>query len=312
MGLPVLFIVGPTAVGKSALAVHLALRFGGEIVNADSRQVYRGMDIGTAKPLPDDRARVPHHLIDIVEPDQEFSLARFLELARSAIQDIHGRGGLPIVAGGTGQYVWALLEGWQVPEVPPDPRLRRDLEEMGRREGPDALYKRLRDVDPEAASRIDPRNQRRVIRGLEIYHAAGSTAPSSRRKRPPPYLPFVIGLTLERNALYDRIDRRVDEMLERGLVPEVKELLRTGYSPDLPCMSSMGYREVALFLQGELTLDEAAQRAKYETHRFARRQHTWFRSDDSRIRWLEAAPGVDLDAVTLVEDFLRGPAGVVK
>ena len=312
MGLPVLFIVGPTAVGKSALAVHLALRFGGEIVNADSRQVYRGMDIGTAKPLPDDRARVPHHLIDIVEPDQEFSLPRFLELARSAIQDIHGRGGLPIVAGGTGQYVWALLEGWQVPEVPPDPRLRRDLEEVGRREGPDALYKRLRDVDPEAASRIDPRNQRRVIRGLEIYHAAGSTAPSSRRKRPPPYLPFVIGLTLERNALYDRINRRVDEMLERGLVPEVKELLRTGYSPDLPCMSSMGYREVALFLQGELTLDEAAQRAKYETHRFARRQHTWFRSDDSRIRWLEAASGVDLDAVTLVEDFLRGPAGVVK
>ncbi len=298
--------------GKSALAIHLALRFGGEIINADSRQVYRGMDIGTAKLPPEDQAQVPHHLIDIVEPDEEFHLARFLELARNAIHDIHDRDRLPIVAGGTGQYVWALLEGWQVPEVAPDPQLRRDLEDIGRREGAEALYNRLLDADPEAASRIDPRNQRRVIRALEIHNAAGPAGPSSRRKRPPPYRPLVIGLTMERAALYQRTDRRLDEMLERGLVSEVKGLLSRGCDPNVPCMSSIGYREVILYLQGELNLEEATQRAKYETHRFARRQHAWFRSDDPRIHWLEASAGVNQKAATLVESFLKETDGCGK
>ena len=304
-GASVLFVVGPTAVGKSALALHLALAFNGEIVNADSRQVYRSMDIGTAKPSPGNRERVRHHLIDILDPDQDFSLAVFLHMAREAVQDIQNRGKLPIVAGGTGQYIWALLEGWQVPHVPPHARIRRELEDEARRDGADALYQRLREVDPQTASMMDPRNLRRVIRALEIYLTTGAAPSSLRRKHAPSHRSFVIGLTLDRKALYGKIDRRVDDMLRRGLVEEVQDLLRAGYSPGLPCMASMGYREAALYLNGELTLEEASQRIKYETHRFARRQYAWFRPADPRIHWVEAGLDVDRRAEDLAEKFLR-------
>ena len=288
---PVLSIVGPTAVGKSALALHLAQVFDGEIVNADSRQVYRLMDIGTAKPSPEDRSKVPHHLVDILDPDQEFSLALFLDLAGGAIQDIRSRGKLPIVTGGSGQYIWALLEGWDVPNVPPDTRLRQKLEERGRREGASALHRSLSEVDPETASRIDARNLRRMIRALEVHHAVGLSPSVLPRKRPPPYNPLVIGLTMSREALYGRIDRRVDEMLERGLVGEVRDLLGMGYSQNLPCMSGMGYREIALHLGGEYSLEEVSQRIKYDTHRYARHQYAWFRLGDPRICWLKPGPG---------------------
>ncbi len=304
-GASVLFVVGPTAVGKSALALHLALAFNGEIVNADSRQVYRSMDIGTAKPSPGNRERVRHHLIDILDPDQDFSLAVFLHMAREAVQDIQNRGKLPIVAGGTGQYVWALLEGWQVPHVPPHARIRRELEDEARRDGADALYQRLREVDPQTASMMDPRNLRRVIRALEIYLTVGVAPSSLRRKQAPPYHSFIIGLTLDRKALYGKIDRRVDDMLGRGLVEEVQGLLHVGYSPGLPCMASMGYREAALYLNGELTLEEAAQRIKYETHRFARRQYAWFRLADPRIHWVESRLDMERQAEALAKKFLR-------
>ncbi len=302
---PLIVILGPTAVGKSNLALRLALAFNGEIVNADSRQVYRLMDIGTAKPSLEDQGQVPHHLIDILNPDQEFSLALFLELAHQAIQDIHRRGKLPIATGGTGQYIWALLEGWQVPHAPPNARLRQELEEKAKQGGTEALYKRLSEIDPETASRVDPRNLRRVIRALEIYHSTGKAPSAVRRKQPPPYHRLIIGLTTTREDLYRRIDRRVDEMLEKGLVAEVHDLLRMGYSSASPCMSSMGYREIALHLRGEFTLEEAARRIKYETHRFARHQYAWFRLSDPRIHWLEVGPDLDLEAEALVKEFLN-------
>ena len=306
---PLIAIVGPTAVGKSALAMDLASAFDGEIVSADSRQVYRHMDIGTAKPSLADRARVVHHLVDILDPDQSFSLALFLELAHRAIHDIRGRDKLPIVCGGTGQYLWALLEGWQVPRVPPNPQVRRDLEREALSEGPAVLHDRLARLDPESASRIDPRNVRRVIRALEVHDATATAPPEPQRTAPPPYRPLTIGLTTDRQELYRRIDSRVDDMIERGLVEEVRNLLQMGHPPASPSTSSMGYLETAMYLRGELTIEEATQRIKYVTHRFARRQHAWFRLSDPRIRWLKADASMYRQARELVEQYLREGRG---
>ena len=286
-----LAIVGPTAAGKSALAMRLATSVPTEIVNADSRQVYRHMDIGTAKPSPEEREAVPHHLIDIVGPDQEYSLALFLQRATDAIRDIHKRGVLPVLVGGTGQYVWALLEGWRVPRVPPDPGLRLSLEERARSSGPEALYTELTKKNPEAAARIDARNVRRVIRALEVWYAAPDARPETAQK--PTYETRVIGLTMERSALYRRIDKRVDAMIAAGWVDEVRSLLERGYGPELPSMSSVGYGELVRHLNGELSLDEAVERIKGRTHRFARHQYAWFRPGDERIRWFNAETGLD-------------------
>ena len=221
-----LAVVGPTAVGKSALALELAETLGGEIVSADSRQVYRCMDVGTAKPSATDRARVPHHLVDVVDPDQEYSFALFLRQAAAAIRNIRARGRLPILAGGSGQYVWGLLEGWTPPSVPPDPDLRRRLEAQAQERGYAALHARLREIDPEAAARIDPRNVRRVVRALEVACAArrrGEAHPASpRKKESPPFDSLVLGLYMDRQALYQRIDRRVDAMIEAGWLDEVR------------------------------------------------------------------------------------------
>ena len=301
---PVIFIVGPTAVGKSGLALTLARTFDGEIIGADSRQVYRLMDIGTAKPSSEDRAEIRHHLIDILDPDQEFSLALFLDLAHQAIQDIHGRDKLPIVVGGTGQYIWALLEGWQVPHIPPNPELRQELEERANREGPDSLHRTLYEIDAETASKINPHNLRRVIRALETYYATGIAPSTLRRKQSLLHHHLIIGLTTSREDLYGMIDSRVDEMLANGLVDEVRSILDMGCSLELPCMSSMGYKETALHLMGELTLEEASQRIKYETHRFARRQYAWFRLKDPRIHWLEVDDNPGPRAEALVRGLL--------
>ena len=292
MNTKLLGIVGPTAAGKSALAMRLATSVPAEIVNADSRQVYRHMDIGTAKPSLEEREAVRHHLIDIVGPDQEYSLALFLQRATDAIRDIRKRGVLPILVGGTGQYVWALLEGWRVPRVPPDPGLRLSLEERARISGPEALYAELTEKNPEAAARIDARNVRRVIRALEVWHAAPDARPETARK--PLFDARVIGLTMERSALYRRIDERVDSMIEAGWVDEVLSLLDRGYGPDLPSMSSVGYDELVLHLNDELSLEEAVERIKGRTHRFARHQYAWFRPGDDRIRWFDTK--TDLDA----------------
>ena len=287
--------------GKSALALHLAEAFDGEIVNADSRQVYRYMDIGTAKPSPEEWQRVPHHLIDILDPDQEFTLATFLELAKKAIEDIHRRGRLPVLVGGTGQYVWALLEGWKVPRVAPDPSLRQKLEAKGR----DALYRELEEVDPDSASSIGPTNVRRMVRALEVYYLTGVPFSRTRRKGDTPFRSLVLGLTVPRQELYRRVDGRVDIMLSEGWLDEVKGLLDRGYSPDLPSLSSLGYQELVSHLRGETSLSEAVERVKYNTHRFARHQYAWFRLKDPRIRWLEIGPEAAKEADAAVERFLR-------
>lgn len=278
-------IVGPTGVGKSRLALHLAQVFNGEIVSADSRQVYRYMDIGTAKPTAQELALVPHHLISIVNPDEDFSLAQYQQRAYSAIGDIQQRGRLPLLVGGSGLYVWSVLEGWEIPLVPPDPEFRRSLEETASRLGGLELYQELVKVDPTAAERIDPRNVRRTIRALEVYRARESTIPP--RKKAPPFETLIIGLTADRVELYRRTDDRVGRMVEQGLVAEVEMLVKKGYGFSLPSMSGIGYKQIGMFLRGELTLDAAIEKIKTETHRFVRHQYAWFRLKDERIHWFD-------------------------
>lgn len=284
---PVIAIVGPTAVGKTALSLEMAEALGGEIVSADSRQIYRFMDIGTDKPSPEDRRRVPHHLIDIVDPDQPLTLAQYQRMARDAIADIHQRGRVPLLVGGTGLYVRAVLEGLQIPEVPPDPELRARLEEEAREYGADHLHSRLRSLDPEAASRIDPRNVRRVIRALEVCLRTGRPISQQQRASSPGYDVLRIGLTRPRRELYARIDARVDAMIAAGLVDEVRALVDRGYDLSLPAMTGVGYRQIARYLAGQCSLEEAIREIKRRTRRFVRQQNTWFRPDDPAIRWYD-------------------------
>lgn len=286
--LPVIALVGPTAVGKSEVALALGERLSLEIVNADSRQVYRYMDIGTSKPSADDRQRVPHHLLDVVEPDEEFSLALYLGMARSACRDIAARGRIPLIVGGTGQYIWSLVEGWQVPEVPPDPEFRREMEEMAARFGNASLHAELTRIDSEAGERIQPGNVRRVIRALELHRAMGQK-PSAVlwRKAGSATATPVIGLALERPAVVAKADARIDRMIQHGFIDEVRWLLEQGYAPSLPAMSSIGYREIAAHVLGYSDRDSTVMRIKKETRRLIRRQHSWFRPSDERIRWLD-------------------------
>jgi len=281
-------IVGPTGIGKSRLALHLAGLFSGEIIGADSRQVYRYLDIGTAKPSPEERARVPHHLIDIIYPGEDFSLALYQKLAYRAIEDIHHRGKLPFLVGGTGLYIRAVLEGWKIPEVSPDPQFRYNIEKRASEGGADDLYEELARLDPEAARKIDRRNVRRVIRALEVYARAGGPFSKLGRKEPPDFEYYVIGLTADRAALYEMVDRRVDEMMERGLVNEVEKIRKMGYDFTLPSLSGIGYRQVAQYLKGEMILPDAVRKIKTETHRFIRHQYAWFKLTDEKIHWFDA------------------------
>ena len=294
----VLFIVGPTASGKTAASLELATHARIEIVNADSRQVYRGMSIGTGKPAPAELASAPHHLLDVAEPDERYNLARFLAEARAAIAGIVSRGATPVVVGGTGQYVWGLAEGWLAPAVPPNPELRSELAEEALRSGPEALHERLRAVDARAAEAIDPRNVRRVVRALEVWHETGAPFSRQRRKSPPEFEPVLLGIAPERAALRQRASDRVDAMLNSGWPEEVRELLRAGHSPELPSFSSVGYREVAGYVQGSMTIDETAERIKTATYRLIRRQATWFKATDERIAWY---PDADSLAVRALE-----------
>jgi len=291
-------IVGPTAVGKSELAVPLARKFGGEIVSADSRQVYRHFDIGTAKPPPDILALVPHHLLNIIEPDQSFSLAEYQALAYSKITDIQERHRLPVLVGGSGQYVWAVLEGWNIPRVPPDPAYRLELEKAARR-NPDALYEKLLEIDSAAAARIDCRNVRRVIRALEIHRNVAISPGGIPKRKAPPFEALIIGLTTDRAELYHRIDDRVEKMMADGLVAEVAGLLQKGYDSSLPALSGIGYRQIIGYLKGELPLEEAVRQIKSETHRYVRQQYNWFGLQDGRIQWfnIKESPLVAIEKV---------------
>ena len=298
-------IVGPTASGKTSLAVELAQRIDGEIVGADSRQVYRRMDIGTAKPAPDERGAARHHLLDVVDPDEPFSVGRWLDLAKEALEDIWRRGKQPLLVGGTGQYIWAVLEGWRVPRVPPDGELRAELESRA----PSALVEELWQVDPEAEAFVDPRNVRRVVRALEVYHATGKPFSHWRTKAPADFESLAIGLRLPREELYRRIDLRVEAMFEGRLIDEVRSLLEMGYSRKLPSMSGIGYREVCEYLAGEIDLETAIERTKTGTHRLARHQNAWFKAGDERIRWIEAGEGAVDEAVQLAAEFLSNTVG---
>ncbi len=278
-------IVGPTAVGKTALGVALAQALDGEIISADSRQLYREMDIGTAKPTSAERAAAVHHLIDIADPAETVSLAQYLELARAAIADVAQRGKQPLLVGGTGQYIRALLEGWQVPEVPPHPELRAELESQPLEE----LWARLLALDPGAAAFVDARNPRRVIRALEVCLVTGQPFSSQRRAASPPYRALRLGLTMAREALYARADARVDAMFAAGLEAEVRRLRERGYGWELPSMAGLGYRQVRPYFEGRASLEEVATRIKLDTHDFICRQYAWFRLDDPAITWLDAA-----------------------
>lgn len=308
---PLVVIVGPTASGKTGLGVELATRFDGEVINADSRYLYRGFDIGVAKPDMAERNGVPHHLIDILPPTGEMSLAVYQELAMTAIAGVRGRGRLPLLVGGTPLYVNAVVEGWRIPRVPPDPALRQALAEEAAAHGPDRLLEQLRAVDPVAAERTAG-NTRRVIRALEVYRATGVPMSAQEGKGPPPFRTLELGLTVPRETLYRRIDARVDEQIERGLVAEVRTLLEGGVPPDAPAMSSIGYRQLLPYLAGENTLEEAIERIKHDTHRYVRHQETWLRRNPRLVPldvtvdgWVEEA--ARLVAAFLAEDPSRTP-----
>lgn len=285
MAAPLIVVLGPTAVGKTGLAIELAAAVNGEIINADSRQIYRYMDIGTAKPTAEQQAHIPHHLLDIVDPDDNLSLAQYQARAYEAINAVHADGHVPLLVGGTGQYISAVIEGWTVPEVPPNDALRAELEAYAAEHGASALHDRLRHHDPTAAASIDYRNVRRVIRALEVFLISGQPISDLQRKQPPPYTIRQYGLTLERTDLYAQADQRVDAMMAAGFVDEVRRLLDAGYSRTLPAMSGLGYRELAAHLLDNLPLDEATAATKIATHDFIRRQYTWFRGHDSGILW---------------------------
>lgn len=289
-------IVGATGTGKSAIALELAQRLGGEIVNADSRQVYLGMDIGTAKPSVADRRLVRHHLYDIANPREGYSLAAYQRDARAALNEIWGRGAFAWLVGGTAQYVWALIENWQVPEVAADEALRRDLEAFAAANGWEALHARLALIDPIAAERIDGRNVRRVVRAIEVYEKTGRPISTWQRKGPPDFEFLLFGIDVPRAELYLRVDRRVDAMFAAGFIEEVQALLDAGIPAEAPAMSSIGYAEVVRHLRGEVPLAEAIEKTKIATHRLVRSQDQWFRRDDSRITWVRDADGIEMQA----------------
>ncbi len=297
-------LVGATAVGKTALSVVLAEAVGGEIVSADSRQVYRRMDVGTAKPTAEERRRVAHHLLDILDPDQTLGLAEYQTLALAAMADITCRARVPILVGGSGQYVRAVVEGWQVPHVPPDDGLRQELYEDAARNGPEALHARLRELDPVAAAAIDARNVRRVVRALEVCLVSGRRISALQTKLPPPYRMLLIGLQRPREELYRRIDERIDAMMRDGLEQEVRGLVAAGYGFDLPAMSGVGYGQFAPYLLGEASLDDVVRAIQRATRRFARQQSNWYRAGDPRIHWFGASGDPLADVVGLVQAFV--------
>jgi tRNA dimethylallyltransferase len=286
---PLILVVGPTAVGKTEISIQLAEQLGGEIVSADSRLFYRGMDIGTAKPSAAQQERVRHHLIDIVNPDQTLSLAVFQTMAREVIADVQRRARLPLLVGGTGQYIRAVTEGWKPPAVTPDPKLRAELGKMAAERGPQWLYQRLQALDPEAAEKIHGRNVRRMVRALEVILTTGRKFSEQRVHGESPYELLTIGFRRPRVDLYARIDARIEAMFEAGLLDEVKGLLDKGYGPETPAMSAIGYRECLRVLKRELTIEQAKVEMRRATRSYVRRQANWFKETDPQIRWLEAS-----------------------
>lgn len=286
----VVVILGPTATGKSHCAIEVAKRFNGEIISGDSMLVYKEMNIGTAKPTADELQAVPHHLVDILPPDASFNVVDFVEQAKALIADINSREKLPIIAGGTGLYIKALLEDYAFNSVDEDTELRRSLEAEADTNGTEALHNRLAELDPEAAERIHPNNVRRVVRALESA-LRGDTI-SQQGAAESPYDALVFGLNMERSALYERINRRVDLMLEAGLEQEVRRLLEQGVSSECQSMQSIGYRQMVWYLNGSMSYEDAVDKLKQATRNFAKRQVTWYKKMPY-INWLELEPEPD-------------------
>jgi len=282
----------------------MAQKFNAEIINADSRQVYRYMDIGTAKPSTAEMAVVPHHLYDLIDPDEDFSLAQYQSEAFKCIRSILNRNRVPFLVGGSGQYLWGILEGWQIPRVPPDLELRKQLEAIAMEKGADILYDQLLAVDPVSAKKIDKRNIRRVIRALEVAQYASVSVNQRLLKQPPDFTFLIIGLTARRAYLYQRVDSRVDNMIQQGLVSEVEKLYHMGYSQNLPALNSIGYKQIARFLRHEISLDEAVQQIKIDNHRFIRHQYAWFKLEDSRIHWFDIESQLETGIYQLLSGFL--------
>lgn len=293
---PLIILTGPTAVGKTALSVRLAGEIGGEIISADSMQVYRHMDIGSAKISPKEMEGVPHYLIDVLDPDEEFNVTLFQKMAKNAVEEIYSHGNIPIVAGGTGFYIQALLYDIDFKENGEDPSIRTGLERLGEEKGAEYLHALLRDIDPESAEEIHANNQKRVIRAIEYYRQTGDKISAhNRRERqkesPYDFLYYVVNT--DRARLYERIDRRVEAMFEQGLVEEVERLKDMGCTRDMVSMQGLGYKEILDYLQGMCTLEEALYIVKRDTRHFAKRQITWFKRERA-VRWLNL-PDFDND-----------------
>lgn len=285
---PLVIILGPTAVGKTEIAIQLAEALNGEIISVDSRLFYRGMDIGTAKPSLSERERVVHHLVDVTDIDHPWSLSRFQEEAEKSIKEIHQRGKLPFLVGGTGQYIRAVIEGWSPPEQPADPRMRLVLEEWGQEIGRFEIHRKLDLLDPQAARVIDPTNLRRTVRAMEVILTSGKRFSEQRRKHGAKYSVLQIGLTRPRPELYARIDARIEAMIASGLLEETKKFREKGYEMTLPGLTAIGYREMLQVLAGEISMDDAIVLMKRKTREYVRRQANWFKTDDPHIHWFDA------------------------
>ena len=308
---PIVLVAGPTGVGKSALAVSLAEAVGGEIISADSRQIYRGLEIGTAQPSVSELGRVRHHVVGFLDPDQTFSAAEFVDLAERALGAIAERGRVAFVVGGTHHYVQALLDRLALPRVAPRWQARQALEQTARELGARALHARLAQLDPVAAAAIPASNVRRVIRALEVVEATGIPFSQLGRRRGAPRAALRLALTMPRDELYRRVDQRIDDMVRRGWLDEVRGLLASGVPPQAPALTSTGYRELLRHLEGELSLEEAQRLTKYATHAYIRRQYAWLRRDP-RLVWLEQEPTLFPRALNLVQSYLDNqslPAG---
>ena len=303
---PLIILSGPTAVGKTSLSVRLAAAIGGEIVSADSMQVYRYMDIGSAKATPEERAGIPHHLLDVLDPEEDFNVVRFQTLAKKAVEEIHAKGKIPLIVGGTGFYIQALLYDIDFTENNGDMSYRNMLERKAASGGGEELYRKLQECDPRAAEQIHPHNIKRVIRALEFHHQTGariSDHNDEERQKKSPYHSVYFVLTDERSLLYERIDRRVDRMMETGLVDEVKRLRARGVPKDAISMQGLGYKELYAYLDGAYPLEEAVRIIKRDTRHFAKRQLTWFRRERDVV-WIDRS-AFDQDEQKILEEMIR-------
>lgn len=304
----IIAIVGPTSIGKSKIAIELALKLNGEIISADSMQIYRKMDIGTAKITPKEMKNIQHHMIDIVDPDQTFSVADFQQLAKLKIYEILALSKVPILVGGTGLYIRSILDVYEFQEQPIDEKRRHELMELAKSQGNHHVHLLLQKVDPKLAAKLHANDIRRVVRGIEYYELTGnkmSEVNSGKIKENNEFQPIMIGLNIHRDILYDFINTRVDKMVEEGLIEEVKNLLLQGYSPKLTSMQGLGYKEIIGYLHGEYDLKEAVRILKRNTRHYAKRQLTWFRKDE-RIKWFNVNPNQLDENVQSIYDYIAG------